>query len=447
MTQEAWQNLVPSTDTGTTLSDKLNALIPTLYSQHSGNSRPTYAEAGMLWIDTTNPNEHKLYLYDGSQDQLIASFDPAISGSLKIKDVINVYDTYADLAAESLDVGELARAKGYSNVEDGQTALFQIRPAGTLGGVELANGNVAVPYTNDKAGRRNLIINGDFSVTQRGTSFPNHSAGYHLDRWYTTSGRNVYLDESDPPNTQFSRSIRIDNGTGSSLNLRQSVELMAKGDAGLFQIGRTFTISGYLKVTQPGRVINLTAAFTDGPTFEGRADLFNEVLLTGDGDWQHFEYAFTVDVVPNSTNTSLTIQFSSDADSVLTEARFTGLQLEESPFATPFELLPIQQQIALCQRYYFRSPYNWIRLRSANAQGANITHRTTMALPQRMRTVPTSSITGYQSNERIDTAPIIYVPSEPEQFASRDTVGIFWVPTGTATFWGFAIGIIADAEL
>jgi hypothetical protein len=70
-----------------------------------------------------------------------------------------------------------------------------------------------------------------------------------------------------------------------------------------------------------------------------------------------------------------------------------------------------------------------------------------MALPQRMRTVPTSKIIGYQSNERIDTAPTIYVPVDPQQFASLDTVGIFWVPTGSANFWGFAIGIEADAEL
>lgn len=85
MTQTAWVDLVASTDTGSTLTTKLNALIPTLYTNHAGTSRPSYATAGMLWIDTTTATENKLYLYDGTQDQLIASFDPATANSIKIE--------------------------------------------------------------------------------------------------------------------------------------------------------------------------------------------------------------------------------------------------------------------------------------------------------------------------------------------------------------------------
>ncbi len=75
MTQNAWTPLVPAADNGTTLSNKLNGLVPAIYSTNRGTSRPAYAVAGMLWVDSSTATNEKLYLYDGAHDILLMAWD------------------------------------------------------------------------------------------------------------------------------------------------------------------------------------------------------------------------------------------------------------------------------------------------------------------------------------------------------------------------------------
>lgn len=53
------------------IDDNFRAAI----SGHSGASRPTYAEAGTIWQDTSVTNQVSLYFYDGTQDILIGVVD------------------------------------------------------------------------------------------------------------------------------------------------------------------------------------------------------------------------------------------------------------------------------------------------------------------------------------------------------------------------------------
>jgi hypothetical protein len=71
-------NLVisPTVDTGTTLSEKLNAWREALYSMQRGATRPAYAIAGFQWIDEVSASEWVWYMYDGTQDIQIATFNP-----------------------------------------------------------------------------------------------------------------------------------------------------------------------------------------------------------------------------------------------------------------------------------------------------------------------------------------------------------------------------------
>ena len=71
-------NLVisPTTDTGTTLSEKLNAWREALYSMQRGATRPAYAIAGFQWVDEVSASEWIWYMYDGAQDIQIATFNP-----------------------------------------------------------------------------------------------------------------------------------------------------------------------------------------------------------------------------------------------------------------------------------------------------------------------------------------------------------------------------------
>lgn len=71
-------NLVisPTVDTGTTLSNKLNAWRDALYTMQRGATRPAYAVAGFQWLDEVSVAQWDWFLYDGTADIKIATFNP-----------------------------------------------------------------------------------------------------------------------------------------------------------------------------------------------------------------------------------------------------------------------------------------------------------------------------------------------------------------------------------
>lgn len=92
MAQTDLPTIVPSTDSGSDLSDWLNNWKPTLYSTNAGPQRPAYAVAGMLWIDNSTPEVHVLYLFDGTQDQEVGSWDPNAPDSLALGSTLKEVD-------------------------------------------------------------------------------------------------------------------------------------------------------------------------------------------------------------------------------------------------------------------------------------------------------------------------------------------------------------------
>ena len=65
-----------STDTGTTLATKLNNWREAVYSMQRGATRPAYATAGFQWLDDVSASQWDWYLYDGTSDIKIATFNP-----------------------------------------------------------------------------------------------------------------------------------------------------------------------------------------------------------------------------------------------------------------------------------------------------------------------------------------------------------------------------------
>lgn len=68
-------NIQPTIDDGIDLSDKLNAWRDAVHSTHKGAARPSYAQAGMTWIDDTDSAAWIWYFYDGANDIQIGSID------------------------------------------------------------------------------------------------------------------------------------------------------------------------------------------------------------------------------------------------------------------------------------------------------------------------------------------------------------------------------------
>ena len=83
----------PATKSGTALASDLSSWRDALHSCHSGTSRPSYAEAGTIWINTAG-TPWVVYMYDGNNDITIGTvnattdkFIPGASASSVFNDI------------------------------------------------------------------------------------------------------------------------------------------------------------------------------------------------------------------------------------------------------------------------------------------------------------------------------------------------------------------------
>lgn len=66
MPQAPWIALDATVDDGVTLSEKLNASMPALYSNHAGNAIPLDPKQGQIWVDTAATPVLTIKQYDGA---------------------------------------------------------------------------------------------------------------------------------------------------------------------------------------------------------------------------------------------------------------------------------------------------------------------------------------------------------------------------------------------
>ena len=258
------------------------------------------------------------------------------------------------------------------------------------------------------AGRRNLIINGDMRVAQRGTSQTNSSYG-SVDRWYIYSSGGTFTQETSSPPEGFSHYLTCTSATGSVI-VSQAIELPATGSAGVFYNGQTITISYYAKSTSAGDALYNPISFRNGVT-----SITNLVSVENDSSdtnvlttsWARYSKTYTIGVNLNSNNTCLVIQpRTSGAPSG--DISITGVQLELGKVATPFEHRSYGEELALCQRYYHK--YGSTLDGSTYQMLANgflpTTSRifSTFAFSPPMRTQPTMFTTGTPANYAVMNA-------------------------------------------
>ena len=215
------------------------------------------------------------------------------------------------------------------------------------------------------AGFRNVIINGDFRVWQRGTSFT--SGGYTADRWQASGlgGSTRTVSQYIATETTGMQVIFTSGGNaGSRTMIQQKIESVR-----VFA-GQEVTLSFEARST------NITQISTDVQQFFGSGGspsattTFGGKKHTGIATaWKRFSVTFNVPSVDGKTigTTSaldcLQVNFFLEAgsdfdgrtDSLGTQSGsiiLRNVQLEPGPVATPFEHRPIGAELALCQRYY-----------------------------------------------------------------------------------------------
>jgi hypothetical protein len=211
----------------------------------------------------------------------------------------------------------------------------------------------------------NVIINGAFDIWQRGTSFAFAGGVYGADRWM--AGRSgvagATFSRQSAALTGFEFSARIARNSGNTstiaLNFAQSIE--TKDSIPL--AGKTVTLSFYAKkganFSAASNVLQarlLSGTGTDQNlvlvAITGQATVIDQNVTLTDS-WQRF--SFTANVGSTATQLFANFNYTPVGTAGANDwYEITGVQLEESPVATPFRrnANTIAGELAACQRYY-----------------------------------------------------------------------------------------------
>jgi hypothetical protein len=219
-------------------------------------------------------------------------------------------------------------------------------------------------YQANFAAGKNKIINGDFGVWQRGTSFTVGGNAYTTDRWVAgRDGNGTYTlsQQTFTPGTapvagyegQFFAQIACTSvGTSTYSEFSQPVE-----DVRTFA-GQTVTVSFWARLSAgsvSGAYVRLNQFFGSGGSAQvtGSANTF-----TPTGSWQRFTMTITLPSIAGKTigtGSYLTVNTILPTGGATGTVQFWGFQLEAGSVATAFQTATgtIQGELAACQRYYF----------------------------------------------------------------------------------------------
>jgi len=230
------------------------------------------------------------------------------------------------------------------------------------------NGTInLIGQTNNFYAGKNAIINGNFGIWQRGTSFTltNGVASYTADRFMVqcnfSSGSSTATQQTFTPGTapvagyesQFF--LRITNSAGgTNTELQQRVE-----DVRTYA-GQTVTISFWAKASSAVTMANtIIQNFGSGGSGSVSTTGTSQTLTTS---WARYSTTITVPSVSGKTiGTSSYLQvypmYYSSGTIASNVIDVWGVQLEAGSAATAFETATgtIQGELAACQRYYEKS--------------------------------------------------------------------------------------------
>ena len=281
---------------------------------------------------------------------------------------------------------------------------------------ELAElGNV---YSDGALSNRNRIINGNFDVWQRGTSFS--ANGYGVDRWFnglvgssmTQSRQSFTLGQTDVPNEPeyFCRStVTSSAGAGNYAILYQPIEGVRTF------AGQTCTVSFWAKADASKDIaIEFFQNFGTGGSPSSVVSGIGVTTVSLTTSWQKFTVTATLPSISGKTlgtndDDQLIVLFWFDAGSDF-NARTNSLgqqsgtfdiaqvQLEVGDTATPFEHRSYGQELALCQRYFvvWRSGGGAVDFPGVGFgyAASATTHIMGIKTPVTLRATPTVSFTG-----------------------------------------------------
>jgi len=312
-------------------------------------------------------------------------------------------------------------------------------------------GAAASPYV-----LKNRLINSAMAIDQRnaGASQTFTAAGalaYAVDRWYGyCTGANVtgqrVAGSTTPTNSQY-RYRFTGAASVTAVGFGQRIEQSNSYDLA----GSTCTLSADLGISATLTTVTWTASYatTTADTFGTLASPTVTQIATGTFTVSATMTNFNAQIsVPAAATTGIQIVFTVGALTAGLTWTIGNVQLERNSTATLFEQRLYNQELANCQRYFYKttidsggSNANYIMGVASSATQANYLSST---FPVTMRTAPTGAISGIRL---YDGAAVYAITSIAQNSSSTTTAGLSFnvasgltiaraymaIPTGAAT--------------
>jgi len=256
--------------------------------------------------------------------------------------------------------------------------------------------------TQNALGVRNLIINGDMRISQRGTSFTSNLENtYTLDRWKIhdrlCTSRSVTQESfSTGSVSTFGKEVSnylratFSNDSGATppfvMHAIEDVKSVA---------GETVTISFWAKADSAQDIeLHYSQQFGGGGSSEVTAIIDTFTLTTS---WAKYTTTVTIPSISGKTvgtSSNLRIDWRMPANTAITYD-MTLVQLEANTTATPFENRPYDMELERCKRYCYVLESTSVTGRQTICSACS--HATTagigfLQLPVEMRALPSLSL-------------------------------------------------------
>ena len=281
------------------------------------------------------------------------------------------------------------------------------KPTGVAGEAMLRAETPQEQFNLISAGRRNLLINGDFRVGQRG-NYTSATAvttnNYYLDRWnldFSGVSATIQNNSTDLPNGITAKTAKVaatSTGGAGYIQIRQRIEVESWMD------NRTVTVSSWVKSNTAYPRLRI----------EGAAPTTNQDsthIYSGSGNWEFLTMTLTLrDAISVFSVGVILWNSGTVAISSGDYVEISQFQVELGKVATPFEHRSYGEELALCQRYYYQLTDN---------------HTGYIA-------------SGYQYG---DTGGWNWLVSFPVQMRVQPTLTGNWTTTGNFTLYTNASGI------
>lgn len=242
------------------------------------------------------------------------------------------------------------------------------------GTTKVKNAELADTATTAKnTSNPNLLLNGDFRINQRGkTSYTSDAIAYTVDRWKT----NVSNKDITTTITPKASGINI-SYTGGSSGHSVFMQELEPADISLLK-GKTLTLS--YKVCQLSNSCRIRVVAGS-----------NTVILTESiNDSGVFSQTF---VCPE-TATGLSVRIISNSPENSVDLEYIKLELGSNP--TTFTPRPYAEELALCQRYFYKfcasQTYTNMGICCTSWTAKNFA--SSISVPQQLRTYPTITMQG-----------------------------------------------------